>query len=168
MWLDDVATYLDVHSTALTLLSGTAGNMPNAFMPDADPAPDTIVALLDRGAGASLITLSTDNVFSTTEYHEHGLQILARSTSYTTAYDLAADAYRHLSGMSERRLPTSTGSRYLSVTAVSRPFSIGRDRNDRFLVSSNYILWRQPDSVVPIAGAFDSAFSSAFDLAGVP
>ena len=144
MWLDDVCAYLDANSTALTVMSGTGGNLVKAFMPDASPAPDTLVGLLDRGAGRSLLTLSTDGTFSSTAYQECGLQVLSRSTSYTTAYDNAVVAYDLLSGLHATKLPTSTGTSYLSIEAVSRPFSIGRDRNDRFLVSANYILWRQP------------------------
>jgi hypothetical protein len=61
-----------------------------------------------------------------------------------TAWDNAVAAYDLLSGLHDKNLPTTTGTKYLAVEAVSRPFSIGRDRNDRFLVSANYILWRSP------------------------
>ena len=50
--LDDIATYMAAQSTAFTKLSGSAGNLSKAFMPDAAPAPDTIITLYETGGSS--------------------------------------------------------------------------------------------------------------------
>jgi len=98
---------------------------------------------------------------------------LNRSTDYVTARNRAEEIYVLLDGLS-RNLPTSTGTQYQSIEAVSPPFDIGRDRNERHLVSNNFDVWRgvavpggsssTGGSTGTFTGMFSGAFSAAFDL----
>jgi hypothetical protein len=136
MILDDLVTYLDAQSTALSLLSGTGGNLSKAFMPDASPAPNTMVTLYETGGRAPVHVFTTS---TQTRLHEQPtVQVLSRSSSYQTARNNAETVFGILDGIANTLLPTATGIRYVSIEAIQSPFSIGRDANDRHLVSCNY------------------------------
>ena len=136
MLLDDVVTYLDAQSATFAKLSASGGNLSKAFMPDASPAPDTLVTLYETGGLAPVHVFSTGG---TTRYFEQpGLQLISRSTSYATARTNAEAAYIILDSVAGQGLPTSSGISYLSIDAVQSPFSLGRDGNDRYLVGCNF------------------------------
>ena len=172
--LDDLATYIDAQSAAFTLLSGSAGNLAKGEMPDAAPAPDTLTALYETGGLGTLMSFSTGDQVSR-QITRHRIQVLNRSTDYVTARNRAEEIYVLLDGLS-RNLPTSTGTPYPSIEAVSPPFDIGRDRNERHLVSNNFDVWRcvaphpgggsssTGGSTGTFTGMFSAAFSAAFDL----
>ncbi|MHC5112316.1 MAG: minor capsid protein [Planctomycetota bacterium] len=140
MLLNDVATWLDAQSTAFTLLAGTAGNLVKAHMQDSPPAPDTLVGLFET-AGTSPVHVFTTSS-QTRNYEQTGLQVLVRSSSYQTARNLAETAYTLLDGLAGTNLPTATGPSYLSVAAIQNPFSIGRDDNERYVMSCNFDVWK--------------------------
>lgn len=142
MLLDDVATYLDAQSTALTLLSGTGGNLAKAIALDATPAPGTLVALYETAGRGNGYTMST-GAKATVAYESAGLQVLSRSTSYATARDNAETVYTTLDGLAGATLPTSTGTLYLDFSAVQPPFSAGRDNSDRHVVSVNFLVRKE-------------------------
>ena len=139
MLLDDVVTYLDAESTALAKLSGSAGNLSKAFMGDASPTPDTMVTLYETGGSSPIHVFTTG---TQTRLHEQpGLQAISRSTSYVTARNNAEVVFVKLDGLANTLLPTATGGiHYVSIDAVQSPFSIGRDGNDRHLVSVNFLV----------------------------
>ena len=136
MLLDDVTTYLDAQSTALKKLAGTTGNLSKAFMGDAAPTPDTIVTLYETGGTDPIHVFTTGG--QTRWYEQPTLQALSRSTSYQTARDNAEVVFTKLDGLANTLLPTATGVFYLSIDAIQSPFSIGRDANNRHLVSVNF------------------------------
>lgn len=131
MILDDLFTYLIAQSTALT-----ASNLAKTVNLDTSPVPDTLTSLYEQPGLGVLHTFSTGNPVIRA-IRQPRIQTLSRSTSYQTARNHAQAIYALLDGHSGP-LPTSTGTNYISITAVQEPFSIGRDRNDRFLVSCNY------------------------------
>jgi len=131
MILDDVATYL-VAQTTLTV-GGTTGTLGKAIMLDTEP--DTIAVLFETGGGASEYAFSTSTGTVAVVYEQPNLQLLSRSTTYTQARTVAETVYTTLNGLGTT---TMTGTRYLSVDAVQSPFSIGRDDNERYLVSVNF------------------------------
>lgn len=162
MLLDDIATYLAAKSTAFTLLSGTAGNLTKAFMPDSAPAPDTIVTIYETGGFGPTHAFSTSS--NTRLFENPRLQIITRSTRYDTARDLASRAFTLLDGIAGQVLPTSVGTHYIDIRAVQSPFSIGRDENGRSMVSVNFDVRKQVGQVVGgTPGGFDSGFTGGFD-----
>ena len=139
MMLDDIATYL-ISSTAFTLLAGSVGNLVKSDMPDTAPAPDTIIALYETAGVTGSYTFSTSTIIERV-WERPRLQILSRSSSYPVARANAQTAYGMLDGVTGP-LPTSSGTVY-TVSAVQAPFDIGRDKNLRHLVSTNYQVERQ-------------------------
>lgn len=160
--LDDIAGFIDGQSTALTLLSGTQGNLSKGELPDSGPAPDTMVALYETGGLPTLSSWSTGEQ-DDRQFTRHRFQVLSRSTSYPTAHDNATVVFGLLDGIA-RRLPTSTGLAYGRIDAVQPPFDIGKDGNERHLVSTNYDAWRAVSRLEVLGGAFGNAYASAFDL----
>jgi len=138
MLLDDVATYLDAQSASFTKLSGSVGNLTKAFMPDDSPAPDTIVTVYETGG------IAPTHVFSTgagvaRAFENPRLQVIARSSRYATARNLAETAFTILDGFAGgTSITTAATPLYMDITAVQSPFSLGRDENGRYLVSVNF------------------------------
>ncbi len=141
--LDDIATFLAAQSTAFTILSGTAGNLAKQIMFDHDHWPDTVTSLYKTAGFANEYTFSSSTGTARVAFERPGLQLLSRSTSAATAESNAETAYTILDGLANRNLPTATGTRYLEITAVQPPFFSGRDRNDRFIVSCNFSVWKE-------------------------
>lgn len=139
MLLDDVATYLAANSTHFTV--GAAGDLMKAVMLDDGGVPDTVVVLYETGGVGTVHTLSTSGL-AARQYEQPALQVLSRSTAYQTARNRAEAAFRLLDGYTGG-LPTSTGTTYLSVAAQQSPFSVGRDSNQRYLVSTNYLIRKE-------------------------
>ena len=134
MWLDDVATYLDAQSSAFVV--GT--NLTKGFMPET--SGDVVTIYAQAGYPPEYV-LSTGGVSRV--WDVHGLQVLSRSTSLSSAMTNAETVYELLADVVDTRLPTSTGSRYVKFDAQQYPFQAGRDSNDRYLVSHNYLVWRE-------------------------
>ena len=128
--MDDVAQYLSTNVTALTL----ATNLTKGFMPD---TPSTVVTVFETGGYRPTHYLSTGA--QTRVYENPGIMIHARSTDYQTARNLAESVFTKLDGITNRALPTTTGTHhYVSIDAVQSPFLVGRDSNDRFVFSVNF------------------------------
>jgi hypothetical protein len=161
MILDEIATYLAAQSTDFTALSGSGGNLTKAFMPDAAPAPDTIATIYETGGVAPVHTFSTGDL-PDRAFENPRVQMITRSTSYTTARNLADTAFKLLDGLNSQSLPTSTGTRYIDITAVQSPFSIGRDANGRYLISVNFDVRKLVTGITGDPGGFDSGFSGGF------
>ena len=159
--LDEIAGYMEAQSTAFTKLAGSAGNLARGFMPDASPAPDTIVALYETGGSAPVHTFSTGTA-NTRYFEQPRVQIIARSSDYPTAHNLISKAFTLLDGVANQDLASTGGSRYIDITAVQSPFSIGRDANSRFLMSVNFDVLKLVSGVVGDPGAFDSGFTGGF------
>jgi len=129
--LDAVATYL-VANTTLTV-GGTTGTLAKAQM--LDTQPDTVAVLYETGGAASEYAFSTSTGQAQVIYERPNLQLLSRSATYQTARTVAETVYTTLDGLGDM---TMSGTRYLDVDAVQAPFSIGRDKQERELVSVNF------------------------------
>jgi hypothetical protein len=143
-FLEDVATWLDSNSTRLAKLSGTSGNLVKSVAGDAAGFPDTLVILYENMGQRPAHSFSTATGGSHRDYERLGLQVLVRSTNYTTARDLANHAYNKLDGLCATDMPTSSGTHahYLAISAQQSPFYVGRDANQRTLISCNFDVWR--------------------------
>lgn len=133
VFLDDIAAYIAAQTTGFDVFSGTTGNMVKAQALDYANIPDTVVGLYEPSGLAPTHVFSTGT--GTRLWNRPTLQILSRSTSYQTARANAQTLYDLLDGAVST---TMNSNRYTSVDALSAPFSIGRDTDDRFLVSCNY------------------------------
>jgi len=137
MLLDDVATYLAAQSTALTVMSGTGGNLLKGVALDHTPAPETLVSLYEAPGFPTVHTFGTSTGVVPTVYDQPGLQVLSRSTSYKTARSNAETVKTILDGYTGT-LPTATGRTYLSILCAQPPFLLQRDANNRPVIATNY------------------------------
>ena len=128
--LDEIAAYL-VTNTTLSM-GGTTGTLAKAKM--LDDQPDTVAVLYEQPGLWTAYAMST-GAAADRVYEQPILQCLARSTSYQVARDSAQVVFDALDGLSNTTMSSVT---YLSVEAVQSPFGIGRDKNDRELVSVNF------------------------------
>lgn len=132
--LDEVADYLETSSTGFTI----GVDLTKGFMPE---NPSTVTTIYETGGFDSVHYFSTSTgVAATRAFERPGMMIRSRSTDYASARENAFEAWRLLDGLHDRSLPTSTGTRYQSISAVQSPFEAGRDRNDRFLFSVNFVV----------------------------
>lgn len=131
--LDDIYTYVNAQSTVLS-----TSNMGKAVMLDAGSVPNTFLSFYETAGEPGAHSFSTAAGLAERVFDRPGLQVLSRSTSYPTARTRAQIVYDLLDGVANKKMPTSTGILYLSISAVQAPFSLGRDENDRWLVSCNY------------------------------
>ena len=157
--LDDFAEYITSQSTRYRILSGTSGNFTKSDMPD---SPDTMTSIYITGGLPTISAWSTGDQ-DDRQITRWRLQVLTRSTDYTVAQANNNTIFSMIDGLS-RCLPTSTGRNYPRIDAVAPPFDIGKDGNERHMLSCNYDVWRQRRLVEVTGGAFASAYASAFDV----
>ncbi len=131
MILDAVATYL-VANTTLTV-GGTTGTLAKTVMSDAQP--DTVAVLYETAGAGSEYAFSTSTGSAAVVFERANMQLLSRSTAYTKARSVAETVYTTLDGLGD---VTMSGVRFLDIDAVQPPFGIGRDGQDRELVSVNF------------------------------
>ena len=130
MMIDDIADYLESASTALTI-GGATGTLAKADMNDA--MPDTVAVLYETAGTASQFAFSTTTGNIDEVFRYPSLQVLTRGVSYPDARTLAGTIYTALNGVR-----ATVGGTVYEVVAIQTPFSIGRDANERYLVSCNY------------------------------
>ncbi len=133
--LDELATYL-VANTTLTV-GGTTGTLTKAIMRDSQP--DTVASLFETGGLPSRQAFST-GTNTDIVWERPSVQLLSRSLSYQTARAAAEAVYQALDGLGET---TMSGTRWGSVDAIQAPFSLGRDENERYLVSVNFQIHKE-------------------------
>jgi len=140
--LDDLATYLAAQSTALTVLTGSGGNLAKAIQLENDYWPDTVISLYEKPGSGTVFTMSTSTSKADRAWLIHSVQALSRSTSYETARTKAGAVDGLLDGLSGH-LPTSSGTKILAASADQPPYHLGRDKNERHLVTQNFTIWRE-------------------------
>lgn len=142
--LTDILTYLDAQSSALKKLAGTGstGNLVITNLLDHTGVPDTLMVLLETGGSAPNWVFGSTNP----AYETASLQAISRSTNYATARSRAFLAYRILGGIHNQYLPTSSASTkcwYLDCNPDQPPFSLGKDANQRWLLSCNFTVRKE-------------------------
>ena len=141
--VDEIADYLVAASTVFTLFESTSGDLAKMIALDHDHAGDTMTVVYETPGSASEFAFSTSTGAATVVFDRPSFQILSRATTWTEAKDRADTAHSLLNGLTDRSLPTATGTRYLQIVGVQPPFYLQRDENDRYIVSSNYDAWRE-------------------------
>lgn len=140
--LTDLAQYIDTAST----LFARNSNLGIGVALDAGSLPNTFTSLYETPGLEGAYAFSTGTTAGSRAQRvldRPRVQVISRSTSYATARSRAQTIYDLIDGIANRKLPTSTSTGlYVSITAVQAPFSLGRDENDRWLISTNYQIER--------------------------
>ncbi len=128
MLLDDIGDLLS--TGGIGTVGSTAdygiylGVMPNA--------PDKVVSINETG-GVAPYRRMTDTAGEVAAERPR-VQVIVRSTLYSTGRQKANDAWKLLESLPER---TINSTRYLYAESVQSPFLIGRDENDRVMIGFN-------------------------------
>lgn len=136
MLLDELSSYILENSTSFARAPSTA-KIPiwlGGFRAD---QPNTAVSIYETGGPGPVY------VFSGITFERPTVQIISRSTSYTTARTNAWRIYNILAEVSNTSLPvsTSTGAAtvsYVTITPAQSPFDMGSDAVARQQISCNY------------------------------
>lgn len=106
--------------------------------------PNTAVALFQYGGTSPQFNFNS----TTPDFQRPSVQVISRSTSYTTAESNAVRVYNVLAGAYNTVFPSSVGSTstvtYVRVTPNQEPFDMGRDGNRREQFSCNYLIEKAP------------------------
>jgi hypothetical protein len=99
-------------------------------------SPDTTITVYDTGGEGP----DTDQL----DVERQSIQVRVRSGKQSGAYQAAYDKQREIrAALIELSNVVMDGSRYLGIVMVSEILTIGRDDNDRFLMTANYRVIRQ-------------------------
>lgn len=126
---DDLAGYLDANSVG-TLAAATGWSISFGMEP---ASPETAITLYDTGG----LEPDTDQL----DVLRPSIQVRVRGSDYRAAYAKQVAIRDLLHAMPETVIE---GTLYLAVTASSDILSIGRDDNDRFILTANYRVMRSP------------------------
>lgn len=135
--VDDIATFLETSSTVFTRYSGTGGNLARQALLD-NLSVDPMTVVYETPGFANEHVYSTATGLVGFAFERPSFQVLSRATDFQTARSRAETAYLLLDGLSNRSLPTATGTAYAEINAVQAPFWVGPDANGRPIVSTNY------------------------------
>lgn len=128
MLLDDIADYLSTSGL------GTVGTniFKGGFPPD---APDASVCVYETGGFGTVHAMHSQPGNAVVERPR--IQVVARAAEYdyATARSTSQAAFLLLDGLRNR---TINGKRYLWITSLHSPFSIGADDNRRVRIGMNY------------------------------
>lgn len=132
--LNELADYLVNASTVFAL--GPSSTATPIFLSSLPPDnPSEAIGMYEPGGAAPEYTM--DGV----SFERPTIQVLCRSTSYQTSRSNAQIVYNTFAAIKNQALPKvlSTGvTNYVTVSPVQSPFDMGRDAENRALVSCNY------------------------------
>lgn len=106
--------------------------LENCFKNEEPSAPNSVVTIYDTGGS---------DPFSEIELYTTSIQIRVRDLSYDAAYTMQDTIRRALI------VPTSfeiNGTKYIGVWNVGDIISLGKDQNNRSILTTNYRIERQP------------------------
>ena len=120
---------VDIRAKLIELLL-VAGNA--CFVGEEQAAPNDCVTVYDTGGG---------DPFADIELYEPSVQIRVRNLKYADGYALQQEIRKALI------VPTSfeiNGTHYIGVWNVGDIMSLGKDQNNRSVLTANYRIERQP------------------------
>lgn len=129
--LDDLAGRLVSYGSIGT----TTAPSPTIFIGQAPVLPDTCVWVKSSGGGGGIYTMGGQTALVT----EHGVQVIARSTTYSAAETLAWRVYAAL----DNYVGTLNGTVYLHIIARHTPREIGVDENMRTMFVTGFNVQRK-------------------------
>jgi hypothetical protein len=95
--------------------------------------PSTVLTIYETGGAAPVHAMSGSPGTAVAE--QPTIQVVARSTSYSTARTDADQCFDLLDGLYQK---TINGTRYLYVEALQSPFMLERDDQERTRIACNY------------------------------
>lgn len=138
--IEEVANYIVAQSTVFAIAPGTSTAVPLWLGRIGENSADTSVGIYETGGAAPVYT------YNGISHERPGLQIISRSTSYTTAKNNASLIWTVLAGVANDQI-TKSGStlttNYITITPNQSPFEIGEDDERRQLFSCNYFLEKE-------------------------
>lgn len=130
MMLDEVGTFLQ--SAGLSLTLGT-----NLFLSLLPETPNDCTAIYEVAGIPPAIVMSTD----LPGIDQPRLQVVTRSTSYSTARTKADTIWKALLGVRDETL---SGVYYLAINALDSPSPTARDHVQRERIMANFQVWKAP------------------------
>ena len=136
--LDDVQSHI-LASSSTFVAGGSTGGTPVWLggFPGSTSLPETAVAIYDTGGVAPLAGFSSTAPL----VRQPGLQVLSRSTSYTTARANAQTIWSLFFATMNSTIGTE---RYLTISPQQDLIDLGTDQNHLHLISANYIIQKEP------------------------
>jgi len=133
--VSDITTYLVAQGLGLTV--GSTGNLLN--VPFSDVSPQAVACVIQYGGLPAIRAFGASIGSPVCEVHRFQVLVRDVANNFATAQTLAEDIHDKLDHLGESTL---SGTRYLNVVALSPPFPIGQDANDRYEFSCNYEAWK--------------------------
>lgn len=129
--LNEIATYIAASSTA-TFSAGPHATKTQIFIGDfPEDQRNTLVAIFEPGGAPPVYTFGASPMLE-----RPTVQVISRSTSYATARTNAFTIYAILAAIKDATL---SGTAYTRVTPSQSPADLGKDADDRHLISCNYM-----------------------------
>lgn len=138
MLLDELCTFITTSSTVFARAPSTT-RVPIWLGGWNADQPNTAVAFYETGGTPPTYT------YDGLEFEQPTIQVISRSTAYTTARTNAWLVYELLAVLGNASLAnsSSTGApttNYITITPNQSPFDIGSDARSRYQISCNYIV----------------------------
>jgi hypothetical protein len=130
MMLDEITTYLESQNVAVFGRNLFAGTRPEE--------PDEVLVVLEYPGMPP--EYQNDGSSTGPVREQPQIQVTARGHDYESVRQLIQAAWVALSKVTNQVL---TGKRYLSIRPTSSPAAIGRDSNDRVLLSFNASVYKE-------------------------
>lgn len=128
--LNEVAAHIAASSTIFS--AGPHATKTEIFIGDLpEDQRATLIALFEAGGAPPVYTYGSSPMLE-----RPTVQVISRSTSYATARTNASTIYSILAAV---KGATLSGTIYTRVTPSQSPFDMGKDADDRHLISCNYI-----------------------------
>lgn len=129
--LNEIAAHIAATSTGYS--AGPHATKIQIFIGDLpEDQRSTLIALFESGGAPPVYTFGSTPVL----VERPTVQVISRSTSYATARTNATTIYNILAAV---KGATLSGTAYTRVTPSQSPFDMGKDADDRHLISCNYI-----------------------------
>ena len=131
--LYDVVKKIATLSTAFTAAGTSASTTGNVFASRLPHTPATAIVVLQSPGGPPQHSFTGGVPFE-----QPRVQVIVRSTSYATAESYAQTIWDGLDGIANSTTVSSSGPRYVEISALQSPFDLGRDDNEWARIACNY------------------------------
>jgi hypothetical protein len=132
----DFAVYIDAQiAWAIRPSTALAGQVGNLFVMDMPDAPDAAAATYQYGGQGPIQTMGNNKLI-----RRPRLQVVVRDKRVDVALDRSDEIWNLLVAVKEQ---TINGTYYHRVVAVTEPFEIGPDSNNRERVVCDYEIWKK-------------------------
>lgn len=143
--LESLSAYIVSQSSTTFRMAASTGSQVPIWLGGAFPeTPATAVTVRETGGFPPVATLGSTVPLAI----RPSVQVIVRSTSYTTARTHAQTIWNTLFGAVETNFPTTAGSttttRYHWSSPNQEPIDLGQDGKQRSLVSCNFNLTKAP------------------------